>query len=179
MTELQVVEWLRRVAPASGNGVVLGIGDDCAVFRPRGSSEDLLFTTDQCLAGVHFRLSDSAESVGHRALGRGLSDIAAMGGAPRFCLGLAGETSVRQGCLAARVLSRAASVGSEIRFGAGGRRSSRRADARMRCGCVRVGATRAGLCGGTGRGRGTGCMYPDRWALLLLHGTPRGCSSLG
>ena len=86
MTEMQVVEWLRRVAPATGNGVVLGIGDDCAVFRPRGSSEDLLFTTDQSLAGVHFRLSDSAESVGHRALGRGLSDIAAMGGTPRFCL---------------------------------------------------------------------------------------------
>ena len=86
MTELQVVDWLKRVAPATGKGVVLGIGDDCAVFRPRGSSEDLLFTTDQCLAGVHFRISDSAESVGHRALGRGLSDIAAMGGVPRFCL---------------------------------------------------------------------------------------------
>jgi thiamine-monophosphate kinase len=86
MTELQVVEWLRRVAPATGKGIVLGIGDDCAVFRQRGSADDLLFTTDQCLAGVHFRVSDSAESVGHRALGRGLSDIAAMGGAPRFCL---------------------------------------------------------------------------------------------
>jgi thiamine-monophosphate kinase len=86
MTELQVVEWLRRIAPATGSGVVLGIGDDCAVFRPRGSSEDLLFTTDQFIQGVHFRPSDSAESVGHRALGRGLSDIAAMGGTPRFCL---------------------------------------------------------------------------------------------
>jgi thiamine-monophosphate kinase len=91
MTELQVVEWLRRIAlkrgaPATGSGVVLGIGDDCAVFRPRGASEDLLFTTDQFVQGVHFRPSDSAESVGHRALGRGLSDIAAMGGTPRFCL---------------------------------------------------------------------------------------------
>lgn len=86
MTELQIVEWLRRSAPATGKGVVLGIGDDCAIFRPKGSPEDLLFTTDQFLAGVHFSESDSPESVGHRALGRGLSDIAAMGGEPRFCL---------------------------------------------------------------------------------------------
>ena len=86
MTELQVVEWLRRAAPANGSGVVLGIGDDCAIFRPRGSSEDLLFTTDQFIETVHFRSSDSPESIGHRALGRGLSDIAAMGGTPRFCL---------------------------------------------------------------------------------------------
>ncbi|HYP09360.1 MAG TPA: thiamine-phosphate kinase [Bryobacteraceae bacterium] len=86
MTEVQVVEWLKRLAPATGSGVVLGIGDDCAIFRPRGSAQDLLFTTDQFIEGVHFRRSDSPESVGHRALGRGLSDIAAMGGTPRFSL---------------------------------------------------------------------------------------------
>lgn len=86
MTELQVVEWLKRAAPATGRGVVLGIGDDCAIFRPRGASEDLLFTTDQFIESVHFRSEDTPESVGHRALARGLSDIAAMGGDPRFCL---------------------------------------------------------------------------------------------
>ena len=86
MTELQVVEWLKRAAPSTGRGVVLGIGDDCAIFRPRGSADDLLFTTDQFIEGVHFRSNDSPESIGHRALGRGLSDIAAMGGDPRFCL---------------------------------------------------------------------------------------------
>lgn len=86
MTELQVVDWLKRMAPATGSGVVLGIGDDCAVFRPKGSSDDLLFTTDQFIEGIHFRRPDSPESIGHRALGRGLSDIAAMGGSPRFCL---------------------------------------------------------------------------------------------
>jgi thiamine-monophosphate kinase len=86
MTEVQLVEWLKRTAPSAGRGVVLGIGDDCAIFRPRGSAEDLLFTTDQFIEGVHFRSEDSPESVGHRALARGLSDIAAMGGVPRFCL---------------------------------------------------------------------------------------------
>ncbi len=86
MTEVQVVEWLKRAAPSTGRGIVLGIGDDCAIFRARGSTEDLLITTDQFIEGVHFRTSDSPESIGHRALARGLSDIAAMGGAARFCL---------------------------------------------------------------------------------------------
>ena len=59
-----------------------GIGDDCAVLRvPRG--HELLVTTDFSLEGVHFRRDwHPAESVGHRCLTRGLSDIAAMGGEP-------------------------------------------------------------------------------------------------
>jgi thiamine-monophosphate kinase len=44
---------------------------------------DILVTTDFSLEGIHFRRSwHSAESVGHRCLARGLSDIAAMGGEP-------------------------------------------------------------------------------------------------
>jgi thiamine-monophosphate kinase len=86
MTEVEIVDWLQRIAPSTGRGIILGIGDDCAVFRPRGSSEDLLFTTDQFIEDVHFRKGDPPESIGHRALARGLSDIAAMGGEPRFCL---------------------------------------------------------------------------------------------
>ena len=66
---------------------MLGIGDDCAIYRPRGSPEDLLFTTDLLLEDVHFRrATHPPEAVGHKALARGLSDIAAMGGVPRFCL---------------------------------------------------------------------------------------------
>lgn len=63
-----------------------GIGDDCAVLHistRQGESNDALVTTDFTLEGIHFRRDwHSPESVGHRCLARGLSDIAAMGGEP-------------------------------------------------------------------------------------------------
>lgn len=66
---------------------MLGIGDDCAIYRPRGAAEDLLFTTDLFLEDIHFRrATHSAADVGRVAMSRSLSDIAAMGGEPRFTL---------------------------------------------------------------------------------------------
>jgi thiamine-monophosphate kinase len=62
--------------------LTLGIGDDCAVMRPR-RGEDLVVTTDLSLENVHFRRDwHPPESVGHRCLARGLSDLAAMGARP-------------------------------------------------------------------------------------------------
>jgi thiamine-monophosphate kinase len=60
----------------------LGIGDDCALLRPR-KGEELAVTTDLSLAGRHFRLDwHPPEVVGWRTLARGLSDLAAMGARP-------------------------------------------------------------------------------------------------
>lgn len=78
---------LARCAGARPRALALGIGDDCAIYSPRGSRHDLLFTTDFLIEDVHFRCEDHpAAAVGHKALARGLSDIAAMGGEPEFCL---------------------------------------------------------------------------------------------
>ncbi len=48
--ERAITERLRKAAviPA-GSPLILGIGDDCAIYRPRGSADDLLFTTATCL----------------------------------------------------------------------------------------------------------------------------------
>jgi len=65
-----------------GGPIMAGIGDDCAVLRLPPGHEALL-TTDFTLEGIHFRRDwHSPESIGHRCLTRGLSDIAAMGGEP-------------------------------------------------------------------------------------------------
>lgn len=87
MNEAELLRRIERMAPGPGRGVVMGIGDDCAIFRPAGSKEDLLFTSDMTIEGVHFgRQTHAPEDVGWKTLARGLSDIAAMGGEPRFCL---------------------------------------------------------------------------------------------
>jgi thiamine-monophosphate kinase len=89
LREKSLIAQIRRIATPTGHRrkpIVAGIGDDCAVLRLSGSPGkklDTLVTTDFSLEGIHFRRDwHSPESVGHRCLTRGLSDIAAMGGEP-------------------------------------------------------------------------------------------------
>ncbi len=64
------------------SAVRIGMGDDCAVLRPR-PGEEIVVTTDFSLEQVHFRRNwHPPESVGHRCLARGLSDLAATGARP-------------------------------------------------------------------------------------------------
>jgi thiamine-monophosphate kinase len=82
--ELALLSEIRRRTSHKGPfaGLRLGIGDDCALLAPR-PSEELAVTTDLSIAGRHFRLDwHPPEAVGHRALARGLSDLAAMGARP-------------------------------------------------------------------------------------------------
>ena len=83
MKELALIEQIRRdFAPHRSRAVALGIGDDCAILNPPSGSE-VLVTTDFTLEGRHFRRDlHPPESVGHRCLARGLSDLAAMGATP-------------------------------------------------------------------------------------------------
>src|SRR6185295_17734311 len=66
--------------------VVTGAGDDCAVLDVGLADEQLLFKTDAVVEGIHFTKDAAPEKVGHKALARCLSDVAAMGGKPTAAL---------------------------------------------------------------------------------------------
>ena len=65
------------------NDVLLGIGDDTAIIKAP-QDEELLFTTDTLISGVHFPEDTDPVAIGHKSLAVNLSDIAAMGGRARL-----------------------------------------------------------------------------------------------
>ncbi len=68
---------------SAAEGVVLGVGDDCALLNiPAGM--ELAVSMDTLLEGVHFPDSTAATDVGYKALAVGLSDLAAMGAKPAW-----------------------------------------------------------------------------------------------
>jgi thiamine-monophosphate kinase len=82
-------EWetIRKLAgrwPVPKN-VRVGIGDDAAVVKWPGR-HDLLLTSDPLIEGVHFDAQATPRQIGHKAIGRVLSDLAAMGGEPMWAL---------------------------------------------------------------------------------------------
>jgi thiamine-monophosphate kinase len=86
LTETALITALSRLFGAAPPEVLLGIGDDCAAIR---LNEDrcLLLTVDTLVEGVHFDLSYTPlKQLGFKALAVNLSDIAAMGGEPRYAL---------------------------------------------------------------------------------------------
>ena len=86
MNEFTLLQQLLAGIPAQGEGLLCGIGDDCAVLTASGS-RDWLITTDVFVEGVHFRRDWSDwGTIGQKAVRASVSDIAAMGGRPRFLL---------------------------------------------------------------------------------------------
>lgn len=84
--EFDLIERLRAALPAAvPDRLVVGIGDDAAVWRSGGGCT--IATTDTMVAGVHF-LPGAVEwrDVGWKALATNISDVAAMGGTPAFAL---------------------------------------------------------------------------------------------
>lgn len=85
LSEDQLVAALTRLLSEPEPGLVVGLGDDAAVVEP-GAGE-LILTTDLLMEGVHFTLdSISARDLGAKAIVVNVSDVAAMGGSPRFAL---------------------------------------------------------------------------------------------
>ena len=95
MTEDDLIGKLHAiVADAAPSALLVGIGDDAAVWQPSRSRRSVI-TTDALVEGVHFtRTAMSAADIGHRALASNLSDIAAMGAKPvlaTIAFGISGD----------------------------------------------------------------------------------------
>src|SRR5690349_10495869 len=86
LTERELVARLQeRLAPAP-DWLLVGIGDDAAIVEPERNRVEVL-TVDAIVEGIHFdRRFVPADAIGHRALAVNLSDLAAMGAAPRLAL---------------------------------------------------------------------------------------------
>jgi thiamine-monophosphate kinase len=82
--EFGLINLLKKYQGARST-VIKGIGYDTSVF-PLDAKRYLLLTTDMLMEGVHFDRAASPRAVGHKALACSISDIAAMGGVPRYAL---------------------------------------------------------------------------------------------
>jgi len=84
--ERALIERIRSRIPKPPSFVVVGIGDDAAVVEPERNRLEVL-TTDCQVEDVHFdQTFVGAADIGHKALAVNLSDLAAMGAAPRVAL---------------------------------------------------------------------------------------------
>jgi len=85
MNEFDLIRRLTAGLPRNET-VVVGAGDDCAVLDLGLPDRVLLFKTDAVVEGVHFGPDAPPEKIGHKAIARCLSDIAAMAGTPSSAL---------------------------------------------------------------------------------------------
>ncbi|MGC9942648.1 MAG: thiamine-phosphate kinase [Verrucomicrobiota bacterium] len=81
MKEFELIARLTKSLPTNPT-VITGAGDDCAVLDLGIPGELVLFKTDAVVEGIHFTREVPPEKIGHKALARCLSDIAAMAGTP-------------------------------------------------------------------------------------------------
>ncbi|MBI5298841.1 MAG: thiamine-monophosphate kinase [Deltaproteobacteria bacterium] len=83
MTEMELINFLTKRIPRKKGALRTGIGDDCSVIRV--GYKDILITCDNLVENIHFKKKWGPwQTWGHKAAATALSDIAAMGGTPRF-----------------------------------------------------------------------------------------------
>jgi thiamine-monophosphate kinase len=85
MNEFELIQRLTRSLPGN-KSLVTGAGDDCAVLDLGLPDRLVLFKTDAVVEGGHFTAETPPEKIGHKALARCLSDVAAMAGTPTAAL---------------------------------------------------------------------------------------------
>jgi thiamine-monophosphate kinase len=85
-TEAALIARIQQHLPPAPDWLLVGIGDDAAVVEPERNRVEVL-SVDALVEGVHFdRAFVPPDAIGHRALAVNLSDLAAMGAAPRLAL---------------------------------------------------------------------------------------------
>lgn len=104
MNEFELIASLTEDAPRRVKDLVCGVGDDCAVIEAGGKV--WLVTTDALIEDVHFKSAwTDLTTLGRKALAVNLSDIAAMGGLPRFYLVSIGLPKNGAGSIAKKIYS--------------------------------------------------------------------------
>ncbi|MBI4358197.1 MAG: thiamine-phosphate kinase [Candidatus Omnitrophica bacterium] len=84
--EFGLIDQIKKWIPPMHRSVVCGIGDDAAVFPMAGGGYQLL-TIDTVVEDVDFKMNRATpQQIGWKALGVGLSDLAAMGGIPKMAV---------------------------------------------------------------------------------------------
>src|SRR2546425_6411432 len=85
-SERELIARIQARLPSPPDWLLVGIGDDAAVVEPERNRAEVL-TVDALVEGIHFdRAFVPPDAIGHRALAVNLSDLAAMGAAPRLAL---------------------------------------------------------------------------------------------
>ncbi len=81
-TEKEIIQVLSNNITIQGKSLKQGIGDDCAVHHLDVAKSDQVYTSDATIENIHFNITDDPKLIGHKAIGRVLSDLASMGAEP-------------------------------------------------------------------------------------------------
>ena len=97
MKEFEVIRRISTLLPPAPQEVLVPLGDDCAVLKLGDTT--WVAASDMLVSGHHFKGWATPEDVGYKAVAVNASDVAAMGGMPRFVLASGGaqgpETALR------------------------------------------------------------------------------------